>query len=138
MKEYVLGFLFSEDCSKVALIKKLKPAWQLGFLNGIGGKLEESDNTIAEAQTREFQEEAGILIAPEKWHCYHKLIGKDFKVHVFKAFSNNIDFVRTKTEEKVGVYEVSDLKALKTISNLHWLIPMAFDTDFHNGVTYYE
>jgi 8-oxo-dGTP diphosphatase len=35
---YVLGFMFSSDHSEVALIRKRKPEWQRGKLNGIGGK----------------------------------------------------------------------------------------------------
>lgn len=43
MKKYVLGFMFSTEDrgQKVALIKKLKPKWQAGLLNGIGGKIEQ-------------------------------------------------------------------------------------------------
>ena len=39
-KYYVLGFLFSPDCKRVALIIKNRPDWQAGFLNGIGGKID--------------------------------------------------------------------------------------------------
>jgi hypothetical protein len=38
-QDYVVGFLFRNNLSEVALIKKDRPAWQAGHLNGIGGKL---------------------------------------------------------------------------------------------------
>lgn len=47
MQEYVLGFAFTpkdlKGNQKVVLIEKLKPEWQKGKFNGIGGKLEKDD-----------------------------------------------------------------------------------------------
>ena len=40
MREYVCGFLFSPDRKKVLLIRKRRPAWQAGKLNGVGGKVD--------------------------------------------------------------------------------------------------
>jgi hypothetical protein len=36
--KYVLGFMFDEELRNVALIRKIKPKWQEGKWNGIGGK----------------------------------------------------------------------------------------------------
>ena len=40
MTRYVAGFLVSDDRYYVALIRKKRPAWQEGRLNGIGGHIE--------------------------------------------------------------------------------------------------
>lgn len=55
---WVLGFLFSEDLSKVVLIKKTHPDWQAGKLNGIGGKIELGASHRA-TMWRECREETG-------------------------------------------------------------------------------
>ena len=39
--KYVAGFMFSEDRRLVALIRKSKPEWQKGKLNGIGEKAQQ-------------------------------------------------------------------------------------------------
>jgi len=39
----VAGFLLSEDRGQVALVEKIKPEWQRGLLNGMGGEIEPSD-----------------------------------------------------------------------------------------------
>ena len=43
--KYVVGFAFNKEKTKVLLIKKTKPDWQAGQLNGIGGKIESYDKT---------------------------------------------------------------------------------------------
>ncbi len=58
MKNYVLGFVFSPDLSEVYLIRKNRPEWQAGFLNGIGGKVEEGE-AEEQAMAREAWEESG-------------------------------------------------------------------------------
>ena len=57
-KTYVAGFLFSPDRSRVLLIRKNRPAWQAGKLNGLGGKIEPGE-TPPQAMRREFREEQG-------------------------------------------------------------------------------
>ena len=58
---YTLGFCFNEKKDKVVLIKKRRPDWQKGLLNGIGGKINPNENDH-EAQVREFFEETAIDI----------------------------------------------------------------------------
>ena len=56
---YVAGFTFSENDTDVLLIEKQNPAWQRGFLNAVGGKIEPGEQPL-EAMTREFKEETGV------------------------------------------------------------------------------
>ena len=58
IKKYVVGFMFDTSLTNVALIRKTKPAWQAGLLNGIGGKVEAGES-FDDAMVREFSEEAG-------------------------------------------------------------------------------
>jgi 8-oxo-dGTP diphosphatase len=129
---YVCGFLFTHDRRHVALIHKLKPDWQRGKFNGIGGKLE-ANETISEAMVREFHEETGVWIPPYYWERFltMKFVAKDEVVHFFKAELQSNRIVATlesKTDELVGWYKVSEggqILDLPTLPNLAWVIPMA-------------
>lgn len=49
MTQYCLGFAFTDHDNFVILIRKNKPAWQKGLLNGVGG---ESEKDAARAYDR--------------------------------------------------------------------------------------
>jgi 8-oxo-dGTP diphosphatase len=57
IKRMVVGFLFAD--SDVLLVQKMKPDWQKGFWNGVGGKDEDGEEPI-DAMVREFREETKI------------------------------------------------------------------------------
>jgi 8-oxo-dGTP diphosphatase len=127
---YVCGFLFTHDRRHVALIHKLKPDWQRGKFNGIGGKLEVGE-TISEAMGREFFEETGLFIQRFHWERFltMKFVAKDEVVHFFKAtlVSGEVH-LESKTDELVGWYKVNEggqVLNLPTLPNLAWVIPMA-------------
>jgi 8-oxo-dGTP diphosphatase len=140
MKSYVLGFAFDIPASEAALgnhgnvvlIHKIRPAWQNGYLNGIGGKVENRDSDIHSAMSREFSEETGLRVAPEEWSHYATMRDRshrddDWIVYVFKAFGIPVWDVTTTTDELVEVVRVSELP-LNIIFNLRWLIPLAMDS----------
>jgi 8-oxo-dGTP diphosphatase len=128
---YVVGFIFSSDRNKVALIEKLKPEWQAGKLNGVGGKIEASDESPLDAMVREFEEETGALIA--EWRHFCTLSFRGGYVYFFEhtewpgelAGTNS---VTSMTDEQVGWYDVANIPE-NAIPNLRWLIPMALDKD---------
>lgn len=129
-QEYVLGFCFDNEHERVVLIRKTKPAWQAGKLNGVGGKVEPMED-LRSAMLREFYEETGVKTNPMDWRFYARLHGEQFSVAVFCMFSNLVvNKVRTVEDEKVEVYQV-DLEFIgsQSISNLPWLISLALDTD---------
>lgn len=133
MTEYVLGFCFSQDRTKVLLINKTKPDWQKGLLNGVGGKIEYFDQNSYIAMAREFAEETGIATSYDDWYGYCILRGKSFKVECYRMFcQGDIPTPRSLTEEVVGIYEVSDIlnDRVKCISNLKWLITLALDPEY--------
>ena len=129
MQHYVCGFLFSPDRQHVLLIRKLRPAWQAGRLNGIGGKVEPGEEVPA-AMVREFREEASLTL--EDWELILTLTGTDWKGHFFRAFGSPAD-ARPATDEQLEIHPTQRLPA-DAIRNLHWIIPLMLDDDPHNGV----
>jgi len=135
LKRYVLGFLFSSNKEFVFLIKKNRPDWQSGKLNGIGGHIELGE-LIDEAMTREFQEETGVLI--KAWE-YFGMMGSANKEGIWQVYlftsvlPLNHNIPQTVTDEEVIAVRVTDLLLkgnMNIIPNLRWLIPMALTMDF--------
>lgn len=101
-----LGFLFSPDLAKVALIRKASPAWQAGKLNGIGGKAEPGETSL-DAMSREFREEAGLDIPAGAWNLFGRLGSPDFEVHCYRAVGD-VEACQTLTAETVEIFAVDD------------------------------
>ena len=119
---YVAGFLFDSLGTHVVLVRKNRPLWQAGKLNGVGGKIEPGE-TPAEAMAREFLEEAGIFV---DWHQFAVLTAGETEVNFFRCrHSDALAAVRTVTDEAIEVHDVYRLPAQDLIPNLRWLIPMA-------------
>lgn len=137
-KAYVCGFLFSENKKVVALIRKNRPTWQAGKLNGIGGKIENFETPL-QAMEREFFEETGVNIF--EWRQFAVLSGNDsdvernansgtsFKVYFFVAFSDGIYDANSTTDEEIKAVALEDLEDYLTLPNLDWLIPMALSME---------
>ncbi len=131
MIPYVVGFAFDEGPyqyrigGEVALIRKARPDWQRGCLNGIGGHIEEGESSH-EAMVREFKEETDVEIVD--WNLFAKLQGKDWSVDFYRAFGIDLTTLKTVTDEEVLVYPVDRLPA-KVLPNLRWLIPLALDSE---------
>lgn len=127
---YCLGFAFTDNDNFVVLIRKNKPAWQKGLLNGVGGKVE-ANELAHEAMVREFREETGIT--HNHWARF-TIMNFDWKsvpdaqVHCFTTrLPKGHDNLTQMTEEQVGLYSRIDVRNHpKVIPNLRWLIPMAF------------
>jgi len=129
MTSYVVGFLFTQDASRVALIRKSHPEWQRGRLNGIGGKIK-PDETPADAMRREFFEEAGLDFGG--WRHFVTLRGPQnggWEVHFFEAAAptNIVRSLRGQEDEEVVVTQVHHLGDADIIPNLRWLVPLALD-----------
>lgn len=128
MQEYVCGFLFSPDRSRVLLIRKLRPPWQAGKLNGVGGKVEPGE-TAYQAMCREFREEAGLDVAD--WQRGVVLTGGDWRGHFFRTFGD-VDAARARTDEPLERHGVAALPP-DVIPNLTWIIPLLLDDDAAGG-----
>lgn len=128
-REWVVGFLMDDEAEHVVLIRKNRPEWQAGKLNGVGGKVE-SGETPAEAMVREFEEETFVRIT--SWHHFANLEWEEGLVRFFRSFHplRVLELCRTATDETVERHRIHDLLApgpgrASVTPNLLWLIPLA-------------
>lgn len=129
---YVVGFLFDEGGKNVALIRKTRPEWQRGLVNGIGGHIENNETPLA-AMEREFDEEAGAVVSDWQHFCTLTGTGYDHPgrqtrtdpwiVYFFTARQDAP--LETMTDEPVIWVPRKLLHQYKPVPNLDWLIPMA-------------
>jgi 8-oxo-dGTP diphosphatase len=123
---YVCGFMFSADRSEVVLIRKAKPAWQIGKLNGVGGKVEPGEQPLS-AMKREFAEETGLNHMP--WEHFATLRGDGFVVYFYETTADYHHEAQTMETEEVVIGRVDDFLADPALMpNLRVLIPLALDT----------
>ena len=132
---YCLGFAFDHQ-GNVALIQKLRPAWQAGKLNGIGGHIEEGE-TATEAMVREFREETGRETVLEIWDLFGTLHTDTSTVFCFRSFDISLEGLKTMTDEKVFV-ESTNFIGRERLPNLSWLIPLAMDREVARTTTVYK
>jgi 8-oxo-dGTP diphosphatase len=128
--KYVVGFRFDGD--KVLLIRKNKPAWQAGRINGIGGKVEPGESSL-DAMVREFREETGIETTIDDWTYVALMTGPctkdpdEWYVRVYASFGP-IDGAQSITSEEVIAVDADSLPR-EVLRNLHWLIPLCRDPE---------
>lgn len=128
MQKYVAGFMFNDTKDIVLLIKKIKPEWQKGKLNAIGGKIEiEINETPIQAMVREFKEETGIKTLEEDWSLFCTLVNIEWggEVSFFKSVGPIFTAKQIEDEEPVAC-NVSRLgECGPMMHNLPWLINLA-------------
>lgn len=142
---YCCGFLFDREGRNVLLVRKKKPAWQAGLLNGIGGMVEGDESPLA-AMRREFDEEAchgmrGRRIVPF-WTPFASISVPENKVKIdfWRAEADyrwmaSRDGQMTDTGEVLVLASTSGIEHRKPIPNLPWLIPLALDREVQNIVS---
>lgn len=144
--KYVVGFLFDESKQHVALIRKARPAWQYGKLNGIGGHIEKNETPL-QAMRREFFEETGATVANWEFfarqqgcvHCADQCDVYFFRARAPLALLEGIDGFKSNEEEVVvqGVYSATPLPLQdRRLPNLRWLIPLALCEENFGTVDY--
>jgi 8-oxo-dGTP diphosphatase len=127
MIKYVCGFLFNPEKDRVVLIRKNRPEWQKGFLNGVGGHIEDGEDPYT-AMNREFREETGLDIISSDWKGFCEISGKDWICYFFYASSENYEKIINETDEELHILWVDELFQSNVIENLRWLIPMCLDS----------
>jgi len=132
---YVCGFLREKVTGEVIFVRKNKPAWQKGKLNGVGGKIESSETPL-QAMAREFREEAGFEYHGE-WRRFAVQADKDNPEVVVHFFAGEMeefpgwpgDIPRRVNDigEVIELHDPTQIPGrLDIISNLNWLLPLAF------------
>lgn len=138
---YVAGFLFRgpsiPEAASVALVRKLRPDWQRGLWNGVGGKMEKGEGRTP-AMLREGLEEAGIPI-DTRWDGFHSEIGRDYVVHFFRALAP-VGYLLPDLNDagEMMRWHGTSLRPdpdAQLVGNLRWLVPMAQDWRRVSGVT---
>lgn len=127
MKEYVLAFIFDTKLNQILLIKKNRPDYQAGLLNGIGGKIEPNETPI-KAVHREVFEETNLNIPENDFVSFGEFSNEFFKIYLFFTKINNINQAISKTDEEVKVIEINEymFKQYKFVQNFELLFDTAF------------
>jgi 8-oxo-dGTP diphosphatase len=126
----VVGFAFDKYRANVLLIRKLKPAWQAGRLNGVGGKVEPGESD-AEAMVREFHEETGWVTSPVEWRQIAEVVSGDAEIVFFRRRVDlgvrefRAAFSTSPEAEQLVVIHWADAEAAGALPNLSWLLPLA-------------
>lgn len=124
MIQYVTGFM-TNAAGRVCLIRKNRPAWQVGKINGIGGKVEPGE-WPHQAMVREFYEETGLSTEESDWHLKIQLVGPDFELNVFTA-SREFSHARSVTDERILSVDAANIPYEECVQNLRWMFPLVHD-----------
>lgn len=136
-QRYCVGFLLERPSERVLLLRKNKPAWQYGLLNGVGGKIEDGELPI-DAMHREWREEVIANAVHLKWREFAVMSSERSVIHCFAAETNRLprdDGYNDRGEQLVTV-RLSEIGLHRDcIRNLKWLLPLAFEDPNHQFVT---
>lgn len=132
---YTCGFMIDRHGNTI-LVEKLKPAWQAGKLNGIGGKIEINETPHA-CMRREWREETGDDHAD--WDHVCSLQFPECEVYFFRAIVDHLPafWMQNDVGEYLSVWNAAGLPA-KVIDNLRWLIPLCMDRNGNIGGKIFE
>lgn len=122
----VLGFAFNPSLTEVLLIRKTKPDWQAGRLNGLGGKIEPNER-MNEAMAREFEQECGIHTGAVEWQYFHTMRGPNWEVHSFCMVIDDLSAAEKMEEERPVIVRVDELPSWALLDNVHWLVLLAIN-----------
>lgn len=126
MKNYTVGFIFSESMDKVLLMHKLRPEWQAGMINGLGGKVEEGEDHIT-CVMREIKEESGLETERDGWNFICSTHSPVWTVNFFGyVYTGEMNDAKSMEQEQVEWFDVKNLPE-NVVGNLKWLIPLTVD-----------
>ena len=108
-KNYVMGLIY-DDIGRVLLIKKNRPKHQVGKWNGVGGKIEEGENSL-QAMTREIKEETNLDIPTKDCNLIFSSSVCDGSLFIFEIHikAKQMDMAKTITDEGVGIFPTDNL-----------------------------
>ena len=121
---YCLGFVFSPDRGRVLLIRKRRPAWQAGRLNGIGGHCLDTES-MDQTMRREAGEEAGIGWL--HWAQNGFLNGERFTIGIFYAVLHGHFPTVSPTDEELVVVNTAKIDAADTVAHVAAIVDHIVD-----------
>lgn len=139
-KYYTVGFMFNAARDQVVLIKKNRPDWQKGLLNGVGGHIRPDEHST-QGMVREFKEETGAITEFNDWLCFCKLncMKHGAMVYFYTATGEYaFDMARTTEDEVIEKFHVDEIPWRRALANLRWLIPLALYNDLKYPVNVIE
>ncbi len=138
--DYACGFLFWRG--DVLLVRKNRPPWQAGLLNGVGGHVEGGE-ALVDAVVREFREETGLEthtsagVGSPCWRDFARESAPTYRVHFYRAAVLDSELrptVPKKNDRGETLLWVDFLTLLRDptpnwpmVGNLRWLLPLALD-----------
>ena len=122
---FVLALLYSLDGRQVVLIRRTRPEWQAGRVNGLGGRLVPGESAAAAAR-REVREECGVDVS--EWREVLVWEDAEYVMYVMRGESAQARDARTMEDQEVFLADVHALPH-NVIDNLRWLVPLALDAD---------
>lgn len=107
VENYVVGIIYSN--THVLLIDKLRPEWQKGIYNGVGGMIKDGESSI-DAMIRECKEECNLDIY--EWYEYDTVSfdnGVNLTYFYSKIDDEYIKTFESLTDEKVVMFNLYKL-----------------------------
>ncbi len=130
---YVLAFAFDDD--KIIMIRKNRPKYQNGKLNGVGGKIENAETAIM-AMVREFKEETGVSSYDSDWVNFANVINHFYILNCFKIDLSGLSkAVKTVTDEPIEIHEIKKLYKEQLVGDYLMLLSIALNDDILNTIT---
>lgn len=131
---YVLGFAMSRSGHVLMIEKKQGPSFNIGKLNGLGGKIEPGE-TPQEAMAREFREECGLSTKPVDWQCFrierHLQRSDQTSSVVIHCFVVELPIERLScamqmTDEVIFLDAIESFQPMRCVYNVPFLLEMAY------------
>jgi len=124
--ECVVGFMFNDKPTEVALILKRRPVWQFGKLNGIGGHVEQTESPL-KAMVREFKEETGSDTQYVDWHCYAVITFPATKLFCYASRCGGAFGLCSTGSERIEITKVRSVYPLREdlVAHVPWLVSCA-------------
>lgn len=126
VKRYTVAFLFAPDLLSVWMVTKLRPAWQAGALNGIGGKLEPGEHPD-DGIVREIKEETAAEFTRDQLDYVGYMHGTNndgakFLVYIYTA--TTIQKLEQVEDEPIELVNVNAVKMVRHVGNVPALIEL--------------
>ena len=107
--QYAMGFMLSANGTRVALVRKNRPALIAGLLTGIGGH-REAGESFGQCLVREFAEEATLATELAQWDMFAVVDNERMFMPCFVMRTDRVEQVQAREDEPIQVYNIYDLK----------------------------